>query len=265
MKTKNFELAIPTCDFIGMPDGVLEVFSINKELEEFSNKFNKKVKEDLTPLEQEAIEDTYPVLIEALESEKEAVMIYEEMINIEKEADKPNDDVIDLLAKILVDEKEHIALLSAMQAKLTKQYVADDAESDFVDVSESASTEDVVNDKDVIFDYAIINFMEKSSLTQYPGNDKLRKFEEDKTKFRNLDHLGDIIYEADREAKTAYSDIGGGSDELYVDFYGKTKTGDTVKIHGTQWDLGYALDRSQHLSNSDIPEIEDMLNEEYYA
>ena len=256
MKTKNFELAIPTCDFVGMPDGVLKMVNINKELEDFSNEFNKKVKEDLTPLEQEAIEDTYPVLIEALESEKEAVMIYEEMINIEKEADKPNDDVIDLLAKILVDEKEHIALLSAMQAKLTKQYVADDAEEDLV----IAVSEDVNNNSDkVSFDYATIEFVEGNNYSSM--NTTLRKLSKNQTKFTNLDKLGDLLYDADAEVSNL-SDYDG-YDKCYIDFYGKTLSGDPVKYHGARWDLGDGLDRSQHLSNSDIPEITKILNEEY--
>lgn len=94
-----------------------------------NNKENaEKISEDL---EEDAQNDGYPSLLIALDSEKDAIVTYETLINIEETSEERNQEVIDLLSKILVDEKEHIALLSALQAKNTGKFVADDSQEDF--------------------------------------------------------------------------------------------------------------------------------------
>lgn len=97
---------------------------------EFSN--DKDIFEKVSEsLEEDAQNDGYPSLLVALDSEKDAIVTYETLINIEETSEERNQEVIDLLSKILVDEKEHIALLSALQAKNTGKFVADDSQEDF--------------------------------------------------------------------------------------------------------------------------------------
>ena len=79
----------------------------------------EKVKEDLETNPQNI--DTSTALLTALNSEKEAVMTYEVLIKMSNDEEE-----IELLNKILEDEKEHIALLSALQSKKTADSVADD-------------------------------------------------------------------------------------------------------------------------------------------
>lgn len=79
----------------------------------------EKVKEDLEINPQDI--DTSTALLTALNSEKEAVMTYEVLIKM-----STDEEEIELLNKILEDEKEHIALLSALQSKKTADSVADD-------------------------------------------------------------------------------------------------------------------------------------------
>lgn len=60
-------------------------------------------------------------LLTALNSEKEAVSIYETLLRLSTDTEE-----IQLLTKILEDEKEHVALLSALQASKTAGSVAED-------------------------------------------------------------------------------------------------------------------------------------------
>lgn len=60
-------------------------------------------------------------LLTALNSEKEAVSIYETLLRLSTDTEE-----IQLLTKILEDEKEHVALLSALQASKTADFVAED-------------------------------------------------------------------------------------------------------------------------------------------
>ena len=81
-------------------------------------------------------------LLVALDSEKDAVVIYEELIKDEKEHEN-NEEVVDLLQTILSDEKEHIALLSALCAKINKDYVdGSHTEEDFNDYISETIEED---------------------------------------------------------------------------------------------------------------------------
>lgn len=66
-------------------------------------------------------EQTSLNLLTALNSEKEAVSIYETLLRISTDTEE-----IQLLTKILEDEKEHVALLSALQASKTADSVAED-------------------------------------------------------------------------------------------------------------------------------------------
>lgn len=77
------------------------------------------------------LQEDYPSLLVAIDSEKDAEITYKTLIEIEESSTKPNQQVIDLLKKILADELEHIALLSALSASKNSDYVADDAQLDF--------------------------------------------------------------------------------------------------------------------------------------
>lgn len=144
-----FLVADPTGDGINVYDSEGELFdegygSVEDAKAEIDKEISKDSDYDVdesltnvsqvlesTQLEEDAIQDSYPVLIVALDSEKDAVITYESLIENEKSEDIPNQEVIDLLTKILVDEKEHIALLSALQAKNAGKFVADDAKEEF--------------------------------------------------------------------------------------------------------------------------------------
>lgn len=75
-----------------------------------------------------------PSLLIALDSEKDAKITYSTLIEIEENSDNPNQEVIDLLKTILTDELEHIALLSALQAKQTSDFVSEDEQQNFNDI-----------------------------------------------------------------------------------------------------------------------------------
>lgn len=79
----------------------------------------EEVKEDLELNPQDT--DTSTALLTALNSEKEAVMTYEMLIKM-----STDEEEIELLNKILEDEKEHVSLLSALQSKKTANSVAED-------------------------------------------------------------------------------------------------------------------------------------------
>lgn len=65
--------------------------------------------------------ETSTSLLTALNSEKEAVVTYEMLLSL-----TTNEEEIELLTRILNDEKEHIALLSSLQTKQVADYVAED-------------------------------------------------------------------------------------------------------------------------------------------
>lgn len=71
-------------------------------------------------------------LLTALNSEKEAVSIYEMLIKQAEDAEE-----VELLSKILGDEKEHVALLSGLQAKKTADSVAPDNKEQLNDYAEA--------------------------------------------------------------------------------------------------------------------------------
>lgn len=77
------------------------------------------------------IYEDYPTVLVALESEKDAELTYKTLIDIEKQSESPNEQVIELLEKILADELEHIALLSALSANKNSEFVAEDNKDDF--------------------------------------------------------------------------------------------------------------------------------------
>ena len=107
----------------------------------------EKVKEDINsgsvPPEILPLDESYPSLLVALDSERDAEVTYKTLIEIEESTEKPNQEVIDLLKKILADELEHIALLSALQANKNSEFVADDSKQEFNDyVSDAVTTEE---------------------------------------------------------------------------------------------------------------------------
>lgn len=111
-----------------------EVFEIAnalelKEKEEIEESFETN-KNDIS------VKNNYPALLVALDSEKDAELTYRTLIEVEESSDSPNKEVIDLFKKILDDELEHIALLSAMSAKNTSEFVADDSQEEFDDIVE---------------------------------------------------------------------------------------------------------------------------------
>lgn len=65
--------------------------------------------------------NTSTSLLTALNSEKEAVMVYEMLLKLSVDEQER-----ELLTKILNDEKEHIALLSSLQTKQVADFVAED-------------------------------------------------------------------------------------------------------------------------------------------
>ena len=111
----------------------------------------------------------------------------------------------------------------------------------------------------VKFSYAVIEFVEGGNEDSFKKK-RVTNAYKNQTKFTDLDKLGDLIYDADADVRVL-SD-GYGYDKCYVDVYGEIN-GESVKYHGIRYDLGDGLPRSEHLSNSDIPEIEDVLTKEY--
>lgn len=84
-----------------------------------------------------------PSLLVALDSEKDAKVTYSALIEIEESSNDPDEEVIELLKKILTDELEHIALLSALQAKKAGSFVADDSQSEFDEIIDDIKENDV--------------------------------------------------------------------------------------------------------------------------
>ena len=88
-----------------------EVFEIADALE---LKEKEEIEESLkTDKNDISVKNNYPALLVALDSEKDAELTYRTLIEVEESSDNPSREVIDLLKKILDDELEHIALLSA--------------------------------------------------------------------------------------------------------------------------------------------------------
>lgn len=98
-------------------------FNINEEFVVFPEDLEEieevEIKEDIDKTA--SIEETSTVLLEALDSEKDAVVTYERLLGI-----STKDKEKELLQKILDDEKEHISLLSALQASESSSFVAND-------------------------------------------------------------------------------------------------------------------------------------------
>lgn len=110
-----------TDTIFGVSDGISNSASYYSPVSEELDK-----SPDIAPLSED-----YPSLLVAIDSEKDAEITYKTLIEIEKSSDKPNQQVIDLLEKILADELEHIALLSALSASKNSEYVAEDSQEQF--------------------------------------------------------------------------------------------------------------------------------------
>lgn len=138
------------------------------------------------------LNEDYPTLLVAIESEKDAEITYKSLIEIEKSSDKPNQQVIDLLEKILKDELEHIALLSALSANKNSEYVAEDSQEQFDNYVDSIQTGD--NGKEVAeaFENLPPRFGSKQPIELING--KLYKYKHD-------DNLNHIFEEQDKELK----------------------------------------------------------------
>lgn len=133
-------------------------------------------------------------------------------------------------------------------------YIVDDS----VNTKLIESNNEDIQDK-VKFSYAVIEFVEGGN-EDSSKKKRVTNAYKNQTKFTDLDKLGDLIYDADADVKF-WSD-GYGYDKCYVDVYGEIN-GELVKYHGIRYDLGDNLPRSEHLSNFDIPEIENVLTKEY--
>lgn len=119
-------------------DQNLQPKTISK-VEENNQQINEGLEDIVIP---SSLSEDYPSLLIALESEKDAEITYKSLIEIEKSSDKPNQQVIDLLEKILKDELEHIALLSALSANKNSEYVAEDSQEQFDDYIDATQNGD---------------------------------------------------------------------------------------------------------------------------
>lgn len=101
--------------------------------ESITNVSNVRTSEAATPVPAEVLplDESYPSLLVALDSERDAEITYKTLIDIEKSSDNPNQQVIDLLEKILREEEQHIALLAALQANNNSDFVEEDSQEDF--------------------------------------------------------------------------------------------------------------------------------------
>lgn len=121
-------------------------FLTTQELEDYdiypeSVQENLDVEEKTDDQELTEVINSNPSLLVALDSEKDAKITYSTLIEIEESSENPDQEVIDLLKKILADELEHIALLSAQQAKQTSQFVAEDSQGEFESVIDDIKEE----------------------------------------------------------------------------------------------------------------------------
>lgn len=109
-------------------------------IEEVSEDLGNEITEQSDTVENAgntAIANDYPALLVALDSERDAEVTYKTLIEIEESSENPRQDVIDLLKKILSDEMEHIALLSALQAGKASSFVGEDSKEEFDNLVES--------------------------------------------------------------------------------------------------------------------------------
>lgn len=100
-----------------------------------------KIKEDTSLISENETIRTNTSLLTALDSEKDAINIYESLLEtVEDEEDRK------LLEKILNDEKEHVALLAGLQSSKMANYVADDNKADLEDYAENTIVESSVEE-----------------------------------------------------------------------------------------------------------------------
>lgn len=131
----NYRTAIWTDRFLTTQE--LEDYDIYPE----SVQENLDVEEKTDDQELTEIINSNPSLLVALDSEKDAKITYSTLIEIEESSENPDQEIIALLKKILADELEHIALLSAQQAKQTSQFVAEDSQGEFESVIDDIKEE----------------------------------------------------------------------------------------------------------------------------
>lgn len=107
-------------DFVVFEEDLVPVSNTEKEK---TNKVSEDVESDDSS---EEIKNSNTSLLVALDSEKDAVVIYTNLIDILSDNKEKYSKEIQLLNKILDDEKEHIALLSNLQFENTEKFVAKD-------------------------------------------------------------------------------------------------------------------------------------------
>ena len=129
--------ALKNLYLMGSKDTFYEISDdLYKEILEYIKPEEKQVSESITDNTVEDTEiETSTALLTALNSEKEAVVTYEMLLKLSED-----DEEKKLLTKILADEKEHIALLSALQSSKTANSVAEDNKDDL-----NSYAEDVIN------------------------------------------------------------------------------------------------------------------------
>lgn len=129
--------ALKNLYLMGSKDTFYEISDdLYKEILEYIKPEEKQVSESITDNTVEDTEvETSTALLTALNSEKEAVVTYEMLLKLSED-----DEEKKLLTKILADEKEHIALLSALQSSKTANSVAEDNKDDL-----DSYAEDVIN------------------------------------------------------------------------------------------------------------------------
>lgn len=219
-----------------------------KNLKKFSKKTNEKAKEDAEQFANELKEKGYKEI---------SVVRYGQEPFIPQEMDKYINSYFKKFKKMPKKYEWRAMLGDTDLIKIDGKLYMFNIESGEL-VKDSLTEE--IEDKKVKFDYALIEFIEGGDSTDTPSEARLRKLKEEKRKFTDLDELGDLIFRADEDVK----EFGGpGYDKLYVDFYGKADDGTDVKIHIYRADLGDGMKREDHLSNSDVPQIEEYLEKEY--
>lgn len=130
--------ALKNLYLMGSKDTFYEISDdLYKEILEYIKPEEKQVSESITDntIEEDTEVETSTALLTALNSEKEAVVTYEMLLKLSED-----DEEKKLLTKILADEKEHIALLSALQSSKTANSVAEDNKDDL-----DSYAEDVIN------------------------------------------------------------------------------------------------------------------------
>lgn len=104
---------------ISRNNGIINNAPISGEERPVSEALDNTIDEDENNLTAKV--ETSTSLLTALNSEKEAVVTYEMLLSL-----TTDEEEIELLTRILNDEKEHIALLSSLQTKQVADYVAED-------------------------------------------------------------------------------------------------------------------------------------------